>query len=66
MLEIPEPHSSKNWKAGFSISSVAALTSEKSFSCNDFERSSTENGMLSSEASTGQCSVILLRLYFCQ
>jgi len=39
-------YSFKNWKAGFSRSSSAAFMSEKSFSCSDVERSSTEKGML--------------------
>lgn len=44
----PWPHSCKNWKAGFSRSSSAGLTSEKSFTWIELERSSTENGMLHS------------------
>ena len=46
MLEIPEPHSSKNWKAGFSRSAAAGLTSEKSFSFTEPLISSAEKGML--------------------
>lgn len=46
MKRAKEPYSCKNWKAGFSRSSSAGFTSVKSFSCREFERSSTENGML--------------------
>lgn len=44
----PKPQLSKNWKAGCSRSSGAGLTSKKSFTSIELERSSTENGMLHS------------------
>lgn len=41
-----QPYSCKNWKAGFSRSSAAGFTSEKSFSLTEMLRSSSEKGML--------------------
>jgi hypothetical protein len=45
-VRLLDPYSCKNWKAGTSRSSSAGLTSTKSFSCREFDISSTEKGML--------------------
>lgn len=44
------PQLSKNWKPGFSRSSLAGLTSKNSFTSIELENSSIENGMLQSHA----------------